>query len=192
MKYMINATYKDKDRVIEILTSSFASNLSVNYIVKQDADLELRIRGLMEYAFKVCMAFGKVVLEDDRNACALVLFPDKKGFSLRALAWDIVLLFRVVGLRNASKILRRETLIKKQHPSDRLYYLWFIGVHPAHKGVGIGSDLLTELIADAKVIDRPIYLETSTVKNIPWYQKFGFEVYHEIDIGYNLFFYGFT
>ncbi len=37
-------------------------------------------------------------------------------------------------------------------------------------------------------MNRPIYLATSTMKNLPWYKKSGFEVYNELDLGYNLFF----
>jgi hypothetical protein len=35
---------------------------------------------------------------------------------------------------------------------------------------------------------KAVYLETSTLKNIPWYQRFGFTIYQEIDMGYQLSF----
>lgn len=184
---MIDALSTDKERIIEILTFAFESNASVNYIVKQDEQRMDRIRNLMRYSVRVCSVFGKVVLSDDRNAAALVMH-EPKGFSLRALMWDLELVFRVSGLRNLKKVMRREALIKEQHPLKTFYYLWFIGVHPAHRGHGIGSDLLTELLADAESMSLPVYLETSAVRNVPWYEKFGFQVFHEIDIGYKLFF----
>ncbi len=34
---MIRADYKDKERIIEILVSSFDDNKSVNFIIKQDS-----------------------------------------------------------------------------------------------------------------------------------------------------------
>lgn len=185
---MIRATSLDKNRIVEILTYAFEQNQSVNYIAKQDGNRLFRIKHLMEYAFEVCRAFGKVVLSDDRNACALVLFPDKKRFSLRATLWDIGLVFRVIGIGNISKVMKRESQIKEHHPACPFYYLWFIGVHPHHTGLGIGSNLLQEIIADAEAMDRPIYLETSTLKNLPWYKKFGFRVFDELNLSYTLFF----
>lgn len=68
-------------------------------------------------------------------------------------------------------------------------YLWFIGVDPGVQNQGIGSKLLQEIIDYSNNNNRPIYLETSTVKNLPWYEKFGFEVYNEQDLTYHLYFF---
>lgn len=184
---MVRAQPNDKERITEILTYAFEQNASVNYIVKQDELRLIRIKRLMEYAFKICCRYGKVVLSDDRNACALVQLKKKK-FSIHTLLWDIQLIFYVTGIANIPKVLKRESLISKQHPTDKFYYLWFIGVHPVNKGMGAGSLLLSELVADAHTKQIPIYLETSTIKNIAWYEKFGFQVFHKLNFGYNLFF----
>jgi ribosomal protein S18 acetylase RimI-like enzyme len=69
-----------------------------------------------------------------------------------------------------------------------MYYLWFIGVDPNEQHNGIGSALLNEVIREGTKKNRSIYLETSTLKNIPWYEKFGFKIYNELDLGYKLFF----
>jgi ribosomal protein S18 acetylase RimI-like enzyme len=66
-------------------------------------------------------------------------------------------------------------------------YLWFIGVHPNAQNNGVGQKLMTELVDESERMERPIYLETSTMKNIPWYKKFGLDVYNQLDFGYNLF-----
>jgi len=75
---MKKAEYNDKDLIVDILTKSFETNQSVNYIVKQDSKRLSRIRSLMDYSFEVCHSFGDVFLSDDNKACALVLYPDKK------------------------------------------------------------------------------------------------------------------
>lgn len=64
---MKNADYKDKSLISDILTNSFDSNQSVNYIVKQDGKRFKRIRALMDYSFEVCYLFGDVFLSDDRK-----------------------------------------------------------------------------------------------------------------------------
>ncbi|ETZ24164.1 hypothetical protein N824_16625 [Pedobacter sp. V48] len=127
-------------------------------------------------------------MSEDKNACALVLFPDKKKTSLKGIYWDVKLMLKVIGVFNLPKVLRREGLIKKQHPKTPFYYLWFIGVDPSVTGQGLGSALLQELIKEAGMMDLPFYLETSTVENIPWYLEFRFYIYHTIDIGYTLYF----
>ena len=82
----------------------------------------------------------------------------------------------------------REAKIKYIQPKILMYYLWFIGVDAEHQNTGIGTTLMNELILESKQSSRPIFLETSTLKNLPWYKKFGFEVYNELDLGYKLFF----
>ena len=45
---MIKAAYNDKNLIVEILTDSFETNQSVNYIVKQDKKKVNRIISLMD------------------------------------------------------------------------------------------------------------------------------------------------
>jgi len=185
---MIRACPNDKTLVVDILSSSFNDNKSVNYIVKQDNKRKQRLRKLMEYSFDVCSIFGHVFLSADKKACALVLMPDKKKTNLKSIWLDIKLITSCIGISNIKKTLERESKINKLHPKELMYYLWFIGVDPKEQNKGIGSKLLTDIINEAIKMNRPVYLETSTLKNIPWYQKFGFKIYNEVDLGYKLFF----
>lgn len=185
---MIKAKYSDKNLIVDILTKSFNTNQSVNYIVRQDAKRVQRVRALMDYSFEVCYLFGDVFLSDDKKACALITYPDKKRTNLKSILLDVKLIFFAVGLKNIKKTLARETLINKVQPKELKYYLWFIGVDPEYQNEGIGSVLLDEIIEDSEHKKRPIYLETSTLKNLPWYKKFGFQIYHELDLSYKLFF----
>ena len=183
---MIRATLNDKGLVTDILLRSFVDNKSVNYIIKQDDKKEQRIKGLIEYSFDICNLFGDVFISDDRNACALIVVPERKKITVRSILLDIKMALSVTGFANIKKAIRRESEIKKIHPAVSLYYLWFIGVEPSQQGRGIGSKLLNEIIQKALSENRTICLETSTLKNIPWYEKHGFITYRELDFGYKL------
>lgn len=185
---MIKASYSDKSFVLDILTKSFDTNKSVNYIVKQDKKRVQRVRALMDYSFEICYLFGEVFLSDNKRACALILYPDKKKTTLKSILLDIKLILSCVGLSNVKKALTRESKIKKIQPKEPMYYIWFIGVDPVYQNSGIGTELLNEVIEDSSRKKRPIYLETSTTKNLPWYKKFGFDIYNELDLSYKLFF----
>jgi len=185
---MIKAKYSDKNLVVDILTKSFDTNQSVNYIVKQDAKRIQRVRALMDYSFEVCYLFGDVFLSDDKKACALITYPDKKKTTFKSILLDVKLILSVVGLENIKKTLARESLINKIQPKELKYYLWFIGVDPKYQNEGIGGRLLEDIIKDSNQKKRTIFLETSTLENIPWYKKFGFQVYNELELSYKLFF----
>lgn len=182
---MKKANLTDRPLVVELLALSFEKNLSVNYIVGQDDKRKERIRALMDYSFEICYRFGEVYLSDDRKACALVLYPDKK----KATIWlDIKLIFTAIGISGIGKAMKRESLIKAKKLKIPMYYLWFIGVDPLYQHKGIGTQLLQELVTDAGSLNRPVFLETSTVKNLPWYERAGFKVYDTLSLSYTLYF----
>jgi len=185
---MKKASAADRALVIEILTRSFENNQSVNYIVRQDKRLPQRIRALMEYSFEVCMLFGEVWLSADKKACALVLYPDRKKTNFRAVWLDIKLIFKAIGLSGIKKALDREAKIKTKQPKIPMAYLWFIGVTPLYQHRGTGSKLLAEIVAYEQRQDRPVFLETSTLRNLPWYERSGFQVYDRLELSYTLYF----
>ena len=185
---MIKAKYTDKSLIVNILANSFDDNKSINYIIKQDKKRNQRIRKLMEYSFEVCYLFGDVFLTDDKKGCALILLPDKKRTNFKSILLDAKLIITCTGLSNVGKAMSRETKIKKLHPKELMYYLWFIGVDKKEQNKGIGSALLKEIINQGISMNRSVYLETSNMRNIPWYEKFGFKIYNELELGYHLYF----
>jgi ribosomal protein S18 acetylase RimI-like enzyme len=184
---IIKAKKTDKDRVVELLSLSFKENLSVAYLTGSGNDAALRVRKLMAYAFEVCLRFGVVWMTEKKDACALVLYPHLKGFSLYGIWLDLKLVGGVIGMFRLSRLMKRERLINAWHPDTAFAYLWFIGVNPWVQGRGVGSELLAAVLAESASLGLPVYLETSTLKNVPWYEKRGFTVFHEMDLGYRLF-----
>jgi ribosomal protein S18 acetylase RimI-like enzyme len=129
-----------------------------------------------------------VFISDDKKACALIMYPDKKMTSLKSILLDIKLITQCIGIRNIKKTLNREALIKRIQPQEPMTYLWFIGVGLKDQNKGFGSNLLQSIIQYSNQNNRPIYLETSTLRNLPWYIRFGFEIYSEQELNYRLYF----
>lgn len=178
----------DKGLITELLCSSFYDNPSVNYLVSDGKDKTHRLRGLMGYAFEQRMRFGEVWLSEDRKACALLMFPQNKRTSWSSVMLDLKLILAVLGLGRINKVLRRERLIAGKHPECPMGYLWFIGVDSHFQHAERGSLLLGQLMTHLDKLQLPVYLETSVPENLPWYERFGFKVYDELDLGYRLFF----
>ena len=173
---MIEAKTADKALVVHLLCQSFEKNQSVNYIIRQDEKRLNRIRALMEYSFDVCNLFGEIWLSEDRKGCALILFPQLKRTTVETIWLDVKLIFKAIGLGRIKKALQREEKIKKLQPKGNSIYLWFIGVDPNYQHSGIGSKLLKEVLKEANGKVLPVYLETSTLQNLPWYEHFGCEI----------------
>jgi len=181
---MIKANKADKHLIIDILRKAFDKNNSVNFVVKQDSKRYERIKSLMDYSFEVCYRFGEIYLSEDKKACALILYPDKQKATILL---DMTLLLNCIGLSRAKKVLNRNSKIKQHYPTKAINYLWFIGVDSTQQGKGLGSSLLNDIIGASDSNNRPIYLETSMLQNLPFYKRLGFEIYKELNFGHTLY-----
>jgi ribosomal protein S18 acetylase RimI-like enzyme len=184
---MITARIEDKSLVVDILSASFDRNRSVNYVVKQDGQRKERIRRLMEYCFDNCFQYGKVYLSSERNACALILYPELERVTLKSVMNDARLAFSCIGPERIFNVLSRESKVKSNYPKHSICYLRFIGVHPDVQGTGIGSALISDIIKEGQRLKKPIYLETSMAENVGFYKRNGFELFKELHLPHQLF-----
>ena len=69
------------------------------------------------------------------------------------------------------------------HPTEPHWYLPLIGADPAHQGEGHGEALMTHALARCDRDHAPAYLESSNPRNIPFYERHGFEALGEIQVG---------
>ena len=69
------------------------------------------------------------------------------------------------------------------HPKEPHWYLPLIGTDPAHQGEGLGQALMVHALERVDRDRAPAYLESSNPRNIPFYQRHGFEILGEIRNG---------
>ncbi|MGO9558015.1 MAG: GNAT family N-acetyltransferase [Acidimicrobiales bacterium] len=66
--------------------------------------------------------------------------------------------------------------VDEAHPEFAHWYLPFFGVDGALQGKGLGGELMKHCLASVDTSHLPAYLETSNPRNIPFYERHGFEV----------------
>jgi GNAT superfamily N-acetyltransferase len=69
------------------------------------------------------------------------------------------------------------------HPKEPHWYLPLIGTDPAQQGNGHGAALLRHALAICDEQKMPAYLEASSPRNVPLYQRHGFEALGVIQAG---------
>jgi ribosomal protein S18 acetylase RimI-like enzyme len=69
------------------------------------------------------------------------------------------------------------------HPNAPHWYLPLIGVDPAHQGKGHGDALMAYALQRCDHDHVAAYLESTNPRNIPLYERHGFEVLGTIQIG---------
>jgi ribosomal protein S18 acetylase RimI-like enzyme len=100
-----------------------------------------------------------------------------RGEELRAM--PTLLLAFGTSLRRG---LEADELMKKNHPEEPHWYLAVIGSDPAVRGKGFGQALMRSRLDRCDAEHAPAYLESSNPDNVPYYQRFGFEVTGEIKL----------
>jgi GNAT superfamily N-acetyltransferase len=81
-----------------------------------------------------------------------------------------------VGVRRGRAVGEALLAVERLHPTEPHWYLAVLGVRPERTGRGLGGALLA---AGLERVDRdglPAYLESSNPRNVPLYERHGFEV----------------
>jgi GNAT superfamily N-acetyltransferase len=73
--------------------------------------------------------------------------------------------------------------MNRYHPSEPYWYLPLIGVDPSRQGSGLGSALMRHAMIRCDRDQKLAYLESTNPKNIPLYERHGFEVLGKIQVG---------
>ena len=73
-------------------------------------------------------------------------------------------------------------MMGEYHPHEPLWYLPVIGVDPARQGHGLGSALLSHVLAKVDSEGMPAYLEASSPRSRELYLRHGFEVTGTIQV----------
>ncbi len=70
--------------------------------------------------------------------------------------------------------------MKQQHPEEPHWYLAVLGSDTSVRGKGYGHALMQSRLDRVDAEHAPAYLESSKAENVPYYQRFGFEVTGEL------------
>jgi GNAT superfamily N-acetyltransferase len=71
----------------------------------------------------------------------------------------------------------------RYHPQEPHWYLPFIAVQPASQGRGLGGVLLRYALSVCDAAGLPAYLESTSPRSRPLYERHGFEAIGEIRVG---------
>jgi GNAT superfamily N-acetyltransferase len=120
---------------------------------------------------------GVEVASDGTGIAAAALWdpPNRWQHSGRGELAMMPNFLRVFGL-GAGKARAVLDLMKSVHPEEPHWYLAAIGSDPAVRGKGFGRVLMRSRLDRCDAEYCPAYLESSKPENVPYYQRFGFEV----------------
>jgi GNAT superfamily N-acetyltransferase len=95
----------------------------------------------------------------------------------------VTLLEGTVSERTRKDALAIFEQMARYHPSEPHWYLPLMGVDPFHQGKGYGSALLQHALVPCDRDRALAYLESTNPRNIPLYERHGFERLGTIQMG---------
>jgi GNAT superfamily N-acetyltransferase len=170
-----NADPADLDTLVDTLSNSFAQDPMFNWVFPK---MQLYPYFFHMLVKDVYLPRGIIHIEDQGRAAALWLPPEQRfriapRLSLLKFGFELI---QHDGLRPVWRMRQQGSVFARHLPREPHYYLQFIGCRHEDQGRGIGTALLRQ---GTKICDEhgmPAYLESSNARNLPLYQRHGFEV----------------
>jgi ribosomal protein S18 acetylase RimI-like enzyme len=186
-KEVLPTTLQSYRQAARVLGRAFVDE-PVSVVVYKDFSADRRLRALTHdftAEVKLCVRKGYPlqVNEDGEVVASAVIYPPGTYPLPTADQW--VLLIKSIlgnGMYDIRVNMRWLDEIDKVHPDEPHFYLEYLGVEPQQQGKGLGSIILQHLINKADDEHVGCYLENADPRNIPFYQRFGFQVISEKEI----------
>jgi ribosomal protein S18 acetylase RimI-like enzyme len=177
------ATYSDRGALVDLLCRAFDRDPVMNWLLRQDGGREAAFRRFFTLSVRMTMPHGLVFISEDARGAALWTPPGKwRAGRLRQL-WQGPGLARAIGLGRLGKVIPVVATIETQHPKAPHFYLYELGVVPERHGRGLGSELLRHGLERCDAAGVGAYLESSSPRNVPLYERFGFQVTRTLNLG---------
>jgi ribosomal protein S18 acetylase RimI-like enzyme len=173
-----SATEAERDKVIDLMTFSFASDPLARWALPE-VDRYLRVMPRWVDAFGgPGLAHGTTFVVDGLEGAAMWLPPgiDPDGEAMMRLIAENS------NERAPDLVAVLEQMIRF-HPTEPCWYLPMIGVDPLMQGRGFGGLLMRHAAIRCDAEGKVAYLESSNPRNVPLYQRHGFEIMGTIQAG---------
>jgi GNAT superfamily N-acetyltransferase len=169
----------DERRAVQTITLAFAADPVCRWCWP-DLDQYLEAMPTFTRAFGG-RAFGQetAFCTSDYRGVALWLPPDT---GIDEAGVEAVLQASIEPTRQA-ELYRMFEDMARFHPAGSHWYLPLIGVDPAAQGQGYGGGLLQQALDRCDREGMIAYLEATSQRNIPLYQRHGFRVVGTIQVG---------
>lgn len=173
----------DKLALSLILAAAFDQDPVARFCVRADARRKWAMRTGFKKALDLYFPHNLTFVINNETGVALWARHDQWRFSFWQECALLPLYVRICGINRFMRLSRGFNVMKSYHPAEPHYYLYLLGVHPAHQSQGLGSALLRPMLERCDREQMPAYLEATHPRNISFYQRHGFHVMKEFLFG---------
>ena len=178
MAVAVHATAADLPAVLDVVTAAFADDPVQRWVFEPADDPDAGRRALFDLLVHDYFWLGHlhVVAAGGRLAGAALWGPPDRDV-LQGTRVDELLAALTPHL--GDQLVPRLGELARAHehrPAEPHLYLGVLGVDPAHQSSGLGTALLRPTLAECDRMGLLTHLESSNERNVPFYERHGFEV----------------
>jgi GNAT superfamily N-acetyltransferase len=170
-----------------MLGRAFFDDPMMAYIMPDDAKRPKPLTWFMTASARYAQRYGEVYTTEGQPEGAACWLPpgEHKVSPLRMVQVGLLAAPFRMGITSFRRFLTVVNHVEHLHDRDmaeRHWYLMVLGVDPPRQGRGVGGTLIQPILARADAEHLPCYLETMKPRNVPFYERHGFQVLVEDDI----------
>jgi GNAT superfamily N-acetyltransferase len=170
----------DADDVGRILAAGFGHDPVLTWVF-HEPDRQRKLGSFFEFlAREALVPLGATYLIP--GSCAAWTPPDAPPWPAERGERFTATLRTVCTADDLDRLGILDAAVQEQHPPEPIWYLGVIATVPAMQGRGLASALLRESLSVVDADGSPAYLESTNPRNIPLYQRNGFDSIGRIDL----------
>ncbi|MTE16312.1 GNAT family N-acetyltransferase [Nocardia aurantiaca] len=179
------AQLSDIAELARVLSIAFSDDPLMSWLIRDDVTRARRVAALFTAQARhhfIPLGGAEVACNDANSVVGAALWAPPGHWHVS----DSAMLAQLPGLAFA---FRRRLLVAARladrmaaaHPREPHWYLAVIGTLPGVRGQGYGKALLNSRLDRCEAEGVPAYLESSKPDNVPYYERFGYEVTGTLD-----------
>jgi GNAT superfamily N-acetyltransferase len=165
-----------------ILSRAFHDDPPLVYVIPKAAERSRSFPAFFRTFVSYASLYGEPLTTEDPPQAVAIWFLLRSADDEDKQAARRAGIYQIPAILGADNFQRLENIISfterfHRHcaPEKHLYLQW-LGVEPSRQGQGLGSALLHPVLERADSEGLPCYLETFKPRNVPLYQRHGFEI----------------
>jgi GNAT superfamily N-acetyltransferase len=173
------ATVSDEAPTIDVIVRAFSADPVAQWIWPDSQQYYMYFPSFVRMFGGKAFTHGSAYYIDGYAAAALWLPPDV----LPDEDMLISIFKRSVSEQSQEHVFTVFDQMSRYHPSEPHWYLPLMGVDPLKQGKGFGSALMQHALIQCDRDNKLAYLESSSPRSIPFYERHGFELLGTIRVG---------
>ena len=177
-----HAIASDLPQLTDALTSAFFDDPVTSWMFPDATARPHQLHSWMRLTAEMGLTRGHFYTAGGNRSAAIWSPPDVTLFDEIWGGRLVQLLTAELGDRAGEVLASLARVLGLRPDGEPHFYLFTLGTHAEHQGRGLGARVVERVLATCDEQGLPAHLESSNERNLPFYQRHGFEILQEITV----------